>query len=94
MRNINNLYGSSILRALKHNHSFAIEPQTTQDATQRATRILDAKYTKSDLQSVVRNNCKHLCASQQKKLLQLLNRYESLFDGILETRKQSRSPFN
>ncbi len=29
MRNINNLQGSSILRALKHNHSLAIEPQST-----------------------------------------------------------------
>jgi hypothetical protein len=33
MRNINNLQGSSILRALRHNHSLAIEPQSTQDTT-------------------------------------------------------------
>jgi hypothetical protein len=43
MRNINNLQGSSILLAVKHNYSLAMEPQSTQDATQRATRILDAK---------------------------------------------------
>ncbi len=42
MRNINYLQGSSIFRALKHNHSLAMEPQSTQDATQCATRILGA----------------------------------------------------
>ncbi len=67
MRNINNLQGPSILHVLKHNHSLAMEPQSTQDATQHAMRILDAKYSKADLQSVVRDNCKHLSADQQKK---------------------------
>jgi hypothetical protein len=83
MRNINNQQGSSILRALRHNHSLAMELQSTQDATKCATRILDAKYSKADLQSVVRDNCKHLSTNQQKKLLQLLKKYESLFDGTL-----------
>ncbi len=83
VRNINNLQGSSILQALKHNHSLAMEPQSTQDATKGATRILDAKYSKADLQSVVRDNCKHLSVDQQKKLLQLLKKYELLFDGTL-----------
>ena len=66
LRNINNLQGSSVLRALKHNHSLTMEPQSTQDATQHATWILDAKYSKADLQSVIRDNCKHLSANQQK----------------------------
>ncbi len=83
IRNINNLQGSSILQALKHNHSLAMEPQSTQDATKRATWILDARYRKPDLQSVVTNNCKHLSVNQQKNLLQLLKKYESLFDGTL-----------
>jgi hypothetical protein len=94
MRNINNLQGSSILHALKHNHSLAMEPQSTQDATQCATRILDAKYSKADLQSVVKDNCKHLSANQQKRLLQLLKKYELLFDSTLGDWKKSRSPFN
>jgi hypothetical protein len=47
------------------------------------TRILDAKYKKVDLQSIVSNNCKHLNTDQQKKLLQLLKKYELLFDGTL-----------
>jgi hypothetical protein len=38
---------------------------------------------KADLQSVVRDNCKHLNADQQNKLLQLLKKYWSLFDGTL-----------
>jgi hypothetical protein len=46
-------------------------------------RILDAKYAKSDLRSIVKNNCKHLSANHQKKLLQLLVKFESLFDGTL-----------
>ncbi len=82
-RNFNYLQGFNILSALKHNHSLAMGLRGTQDATQRAMWILDAKHSKADLQSAVRDNCKHLSANQQKKLLQLLKRYESLFDGTL-----------
>jgi hypothetical protein len=87
MQNINYLQGSSTLRALKLNHSLAMEPQSTKDATKCVTQILDAKYQKADLQSIVRDNCKHLSADQQKKLLQLLKKYKSLFDGTLGDRK-------
>jgi hypothetical protein len=55
MRNINYLQGSSTLRALRLNHSLAMEPQSTQDATKHGTQILDAKYQKADLQSIVRD---------------------------------------
>jgi hypothetical protein len=47
MQNINYLQGSSTLHALKLNHSLAMEPHSTQDATKRVTRILDAKYKKA-----------------------------------------------
>jgi hypothetical protein len=60
-----------------------MEPHSTQDATKLVTRILGAKYKKADLQSIIRDNCKHLSANQQKKLLQLLKKYELLFDGAL-----------
>ncbi len=83
MRNINYLQCSSTLRALRHNHSLAMKPQSTQDATQHVTRILEDKYQTADLQSIVRDNCKHLSADQQKKSLQLLKKYELLFDGTL-----------
>ncbi len=46
MQNTNYLQGSSTLRALKLNHSLAMEPQSTQEATRRVTRIPDAKYHK------------------------------------------------
>jgi hypothetical protein len=83
MQNMNYLQGSSTLCALKLNHSLAMEPHSTQDANKRVTRILDAKYKKADLQSIIIDNFKHLSTDQQKKLLQLLKKYETLFDSIL-----------
>jgi hypothetical protein len=83
IQNINYLQGSSTLCVLKLSHSLAMEPHSTKDATKCVKRILDAKYQKADLQSIGRDNCKHLSANQQKKLLQLLKKYESLFDGTL-----------
>ncbi len=83
MQNINYLQGSSTLYALKLNHSLAMEPHSNQDATKRVMRILDAKYQKADLQSIVKDNCKHLSTNQQKKLLQLRKKYELLFDSTL-----------
>ncbi len=83
MRNINHLQGISMLRALKLNDSLAMEPHSTQDSTKSLTRILNAKCKKADLQSIVRDNCKHPSTNQQKKLLQLLKKYEMLFDGAL-----------
>jgi hypothetical protein len=60
-----------------------MELKSTQDSTKRATQIIDEKYNKANLQPIVKDNCKHLCANQQKKLLQLLMKYEPLFGGIL-----------
>jgi hypothetical protein len=37
MHNINHLQGASTLRVLKLNHSLAMEPHSTQDATKHAT---------------------------------------------------------
>jgi hypothetical protein len=87
MQNINYLQGSSTFRALKLNHSLAMEPHSTQDATKCAMQILDVKYQKVGLQLIVRDNCKHLSTNQQKKILQLLQKYESLFDGTLGDQK-------
>jgi hypothetical protein len=68
---------------LKLNHSLAMEPQSTQEATKHVTQILDAKYQKADLQAIVKDKCNHLSANQQKKLLQLLQKYKLLFDGTV-----------
>jgi hypothetical protein len=38
---------------------------------------------KTDLQAIVKDKCTHLSTDHQKKLLQLLQKYESLFDGTL-----------
>jgi hypothetical protein len=66
MRNINHLQGANTLRALKLNSSLDMEPIRTQDANKRATQILDAKYNKADLQSIVRDNCKQLSTDHKK----------------------------
>jgi hypothetical protein len=81
MRNINLLQGTSTLRALKLNNSLPKEPLSTLHATKCVTHVLDAKHATADLQSIVKNNCKHLSANHQKNLLQLLVKFESLFDG-------------
>jgi hypothetical protein len=84
MRNINNLQlKSSILRAFRLNTNYAQEPESTRNATKRIVEILDAKYDKEDLPSIVKNNCAHLSAPHQSSLLTLLLKYKELFDGTL-----------
>ena len=53
------------------------------EATHRAVEILDAKYEKADLPSIVEKQGKHLTTIQRNKLLRLLHKYEELFDGTL-----------
>jgi hypothetical protein len=84
MRNINNLqFKSSISRVFKLNANYAQEPESTRDATKRVVEILDTKYDKADLPSIVKNNCTHLSTPHQNSLLALLLKYEELFDGTL-----------
>ena len=45
--------------------------------------ILKAKYDKANLPAIVRDNCFHLDASQQEKLLSLLLKFESFFNDTL-----------
>ena len=60
-----------------------LEPSSMREATNRAIEILDAKYEKADLPTIIADNCKHLGAHQQKQLLSLLLDFEELFDGTL-----------
>jgi hypothetical protein len=84
MRNIVNLQlKPSITRALRHNTPQAQEPVSTRNATRRAIEILDAKYDKTNLPAIGKDNCSHLTPSQQEKLLSLLFDYEELFDGTV-----------
>ena len=68
---------------LNHCLANSMEPKSTEEATNRVVRILDADYKKADLQSVVKDNCTHLTSNEQKKLLELLTEFEPLFDGTL-----------
>ncbi len=83
MRDINSLTTSKMERTLGVNNSMVQELLSTHEATQREVHILDAKYEKTDLQSVVSANCTHLSLQDQNKLLELLTEYEELFDGTL-----------
>jgi hypothetical protein len=84
MRNINNLQlKSSISRVLKLNSSFAQEPISTPNATNHVVEILDAKYDKADLPSIVKNNCAHLSTPHCNLLFALFLKFEELFVGML-----------
>jgi hypothetical protein len=45
--------------------------------------ILDAKYDKADLPSIVKKDCMHLSTPHWNFLLALLLKYKELFDGTL-----------
>ena len=64
------------------------DPQAIEDRATRVKEILDAKYEPADLEQVCRAH-DHLQQEQQRKLLDLLNRYSELFDGTLGTWKGS-----
>jgi hypothetical protein len=44
---------------------------------------LDAKYEKADLPAIIRENCSHITAFNREKLLSVLLRFKSLFNGTL-----------
>jgi hypothetical protein len=84
MRNINNLQlKPSISRVLKLNSSFAQEPISTCNATKCVVEILDTKYDKADLPSIVKNKCAYLSRPHWNLLLALLLKFKELFDGTL-----------
>ncbi len=84
MRNIVNLQlKPRITRALREISCLAQEPISNRSATKRAVKILVAKYEKADLLAIIRENCSHLTASDREKLLSVLLKFESVFDGTL-----------
>ena len=70
-------------RAWTVNNSMTHKPQSMHEATQWLVHVLDSKYQKEELQSVVSANCTHLNPQDQSKLLELLTEFEELFDGTL-----------
>ncbi len=84
MKNITNLQlKPRITRALRENTCFAQEPSSTCSAIKHMVEILDAKYEKADLPAIIRENCSHLIVSDREKLLSVLLKFESLFNGTL-----------
>jgi hypothetical protein len=79
MRNINNLQlKSRILRAFKLNANYSQEPESTRNATKHVVEIMEAKYDKADIPSIVKDNRVHLSTPHQNLLLALLLKYECL----------------
>ena len=60
---------SSNSNALQNLYKEAQEPTISCIATNRVTKILDAKYEKANLPEVVKNNCSHLSVNQCNALL-------------------------
>ncbi len=56
-------------------------------------KILDTNYKKADLQAVLQDNCTHLNSAEKDKLLELLKKFEQLFEGTLG-HWRTMSPFN
>ncbi len=82
MRNIESLTNKSKVQEAWAISVLAHEPISTEQATQRAVKILDANCKKADLQAVVAN-CTQLNSVEKNKLLELLKKFEPLFDGTL-----------
>jgi hypothetical protein len=60
------------------------EPPSVKEQTGRTVRILDAHYEAADSRSICLENAVHLSSmDERQKLLKLLQKYESLFDGTL-----------
>lgn len=70
-------------RTLYNTYREATEPSSTKEETARAVNILDAKYEKADLPTLVETNSSHLTRDQQDALLKLLQKHEAMFEGTL-----------
>jgi hypothetical protein len=58
------------------------EPKATQEATNRAIKILDSTYKKADLRKVA-DEASSLNNKEKEQLFNLLSEFEELFDGTL-----------
>ena len=61
----------------------AIEPNKLQQATERASWILDASHEKDNIVEVVKKYYCYLSKDRHEEILKLLLQFEDLFDGIL-----------
>ena len=83
MTNIKSLAKSKLAKAWAVNKSMSSKPTSNLEATDQEVHILNAKYEKTDLQEVVSTNCTHPSPSQQEKLLEVLIKFEDLFNRTL-----------
>jgi len=88
MRHIKTLQDQDLcLQAIANSYPSYIsryKPRAIEETTKHVVEILDAKYKPAHLAEVVSNNCPCLNCDQQKRLLDLLYEFESLFDGTLD----------
>ena len=63
-------------------HTTSTNQLPSTNMAERVKKILDDKYEAADLELVATAQT-HLQAEQQRKLLSLLSKYETLFDGTL-----------
>jgi transposase InsO family protein len=69
-------------KAITEIYLTANEPQSLLNEFSRSTKILDAEYKPADLEEVIKT-CENLGEEEQHQLLQVLQKYEHLFDGTL-----------
>ena len=58
-----------------NNHLANIEPKSTEVATHRVVKILDAKYEKANLPEIIKINSSRLNSKEQTKLLEVLSKF-------------------
>ena len=83
MQNIKDLQSSNEVALSYQNFLASNAPRSTELATQRVLKILDAKYEKANLPELVKTYCSHLSSEKQFKLLEILMEFEDLFDRTL-----------
>ena len=95
MTSITNMPTSKIKKALTLNNSLAKvqEPKSTEEATSRVVRILDANYKKANLPEIVKT-CSHLNPNEQDMLLEVLTEYEQFLMGPWVPGKLRQSPLS
>eukprot|EP00957_Ditylum_brightwellii_P046921 3561182-Ditylum_brightwellii.AAC.1 len=69
---------------------WGVDKLVSQMARDNDEKILDAKYEKADIEKTVSKRCAHLSKKKQKGLVELLNKFETLFDGTLGTWKGTK----
>jgi hypothetical protein len=90
------LYSSLMASArtvFQDDYAKASEPEHVHAANKRQNHILDAKYEAADLKEIIKS-ISTINKIERNKLLQLLRKYEHLFDGTLGDFETSEDKFD